>query len=117
MRKTQRNEVKIYQQWQESNNMKRYSSTKQKLDKSGVRVYTTTYYPEIPISDSDRFVRPVDGDRIDLLANRYYGDSTLWWVIAKANGIKGRTAVSTEELLRIPGNVQQILQKFRQLNG
>ena len=38
-------------------------------------------------------------------------------VIAKANGIKGRTAVSTEELLRIPGNVQQILQKFRQLNG
>ena len=97
--------------------MKRYSTTRQKLDKSGLRVYTTTYYPEIPISDYDTFIRPLDGDRIDLLANRYYNDSTLWWIIAKANGIKGKVAVSTEEILRIPGNIQQILQKFRTLNG
>jgi nucleoid-associated protein YgaU len=27
-------------------------------------------------------------DRIDLLAFRFYGDSILWWVIAKANGIR-----------------------------
>lgn len=24
-------------------------------------------------------------DRVDLLAHRYYGDPTLWWIIARAN--------------------------------
>jgi len=25
------------------------------------------------------------GDRLDLLANRFYRDSRLWWLIAEAN--------------------------------
>ncbi len=97
--------------------MKRYNSTRQKLDKSGIRVYATTYYPEIPLDDTDVFIRPIDGDRLDLIANRYYGDSTLWWIIAKANGLKGQTSVTTEKPLRIPGNVSQIIQNFISLNG
>ena len=97
--------------------MKRYGNTRKKIDKSGVRVYTTTYYPEIPLTDSDFFIRPVDGNRLDNLAFSYYGDPTLWWIIAKANGIRGKVVVSTDEILRIPGNLQQILQKFRTLNG
>ena len=97
--------------------MRRYSTTRQKIDKSGVRVYGTTYYPEIPLQDSDIFIRPIHGDRLDLLAHRYYGDSTLWWIIAKSNGLKGDTAVSTEDLLRIPGNITQIVRNFQKLNG
>ena len=97
--------------------MKRYNSTRQKLDKSGIRVYGTTYYPEIPLDDTDVFIRPLDGDRLDLIANRYYGDSTLWWIISKANGLKGQTSVTTEKPLRIPGNVSQIIQNFISLNG
>ena len=97
--------------------MRRYANTRRKLDKSGIRVYTTTYYPEIPLTDGDFFIRPVDGNRLDNLAFSYYGDSTLWWIIAKANGIRGKVVVSTDEILRIPGNIQQILQKFRTLNG
>ena len=97
--------------------MKRYNSTRQKLDKSGTRVYATTYYPEIPLDDTDVFIRPLDGDRLDLIANRYYGDSTLWWIIAKANGLKGQTSVTTEKPLRIAGNVSQIIQNFISLNG
>jgi len=27
------------------------------------------------------------GDRIDSIANKYYGDQKLWWVIAHANNI------------------------------
>ena len=96
--------------------MKRYSTTRRKLDKSGVEVYRTTYYPQIPISDNDKFVRPVDGDRLDTLAYRYYGDITLWWVIAKANGIKGKAALSVDEILRIPGNITRILENFRNIN-
>lgn len=29
--------------------------------------------------------RVVDGQRIDVIANEYYGDGRLWWVIADAN--------------------------------
>ena len=96
--------------------MKRYSTTRRKLDKSGVEVYRTTYYPQIPISDNDKFVRPVDGDRLDTLAYRYYGDITLWWVIAKANGIKGKIALDVGTDIRIPGKISTIIENFRKIN-
>tara|TARA_B100000287_G_scaffold111408_1_gene103785 strand:- start:1674 stop:1973 length:300 start_codon:yes stop_codon:yes gene_type:complete len=92
--------------------MNRYSSTKIKLDKSGNRVYGTTYYPNIPIQNSDSFLLSKTGDRLDTLAHKYYGDVTLWWVIAKANGIKGQTALRPGTTLRIPGNIQRIVEKF-----
>ena len=40
--------------------MKRYSKTGIKRDKSGVRVYNTTFYPTIPIDDSDQFIYTID---------------------------------------------------------
>ena len=96
--------------------MKRYATTKRKLDKSGVEVYRTTYYPQISVSDDDKFIYPKDGDRLDTLAYKYYGDTTLWWVIAKANGIKGKVVVSVDEILRIPGNISRIIENFRKIN-
>ena len=86
------------------------------MDKSGLRVYATTYYPEIPIEDSDQFIFTKEGDRLDSLADKFYGDHTLWWVIAKANGIKGKVALNPETILRIPGNIVQIIEKFKNLN-
>ena len=96
--------------------MKRYSSTREKFDKSGVRVYSTTYYPEIPISNNDSFIVSKEGDRLDNLAHKYYSDNTLWWVIAKANGIKGISALRPGENLRIPLNIQRIIEDFRNVN-
>ena len=45
--------------------------------------------PTIPLSNNDKFYRitPTIGWRLDLLADYYYGDQNLWWVIAFANGI------------------------------
>ena len=96
--------------------MRRYSTTKKKMDKSGLRVYATTYYPEIPIEDSDQFIFTKEGDRLDSLADKFYGDHTLLWVIAKSNSIKGRIALETAKLIRIPGNITQIIEKFKNLN-
>ena len=87
--------------------MNRYATTPKKIDKSGIRVYSTTYYPQIPIEN---------GDRIDSLAYKFYGDVTLWWIIAKANGIKGKTALEPGIPLRIPGNITQIIENFINLN-
>jgi len=96
--------------------MNRYATTRKKIDKSGIKVYGTTYYPEIPIENSDEFVFTRLGDRLDTIAHKYYGDVTLWWVISKANGIRGKVALAPGTLLRIPGNIQHIVEKFVNLN-
>ena len=96
--------------------MKRYATTRKKIDKSGIRVYRTTYYPEIPVSDSDIFMYPTEGERLDSLAHKHYGDTTLWWIIAKANGLKGKAGVSVDNILRIPGNIAKIIENFRKIN-
>ena len=97
--------------------MKRYDNNKIKIDKDGKRVYTTTYYPPIPLTNSDQFIQTKVGTRLDNLAQVYYGDSTLWWVIAKANGIKGFTSLKSNTKLRIPSNISEILEKFKRLNN
>jgi hypothetical protein len=97
--------------------MNRYNNTNIKLDKDGKRVYSTTYYPEIPLSNSDKFINTSERVRLDILANNHYGDTTLWWVIAKANGIKGINVLKVGTLLRIPGNVTKIIRDFRELNS
>ena len=97
--------------------MQRYENNKIKIDKDGKRVYTTTYYPPIPLTNSDQFIQTKEGTRLDNLAQAYYGDSTLWWIIAKANGIRGFTSLPSNTRLRIPSNISEILEKFKQLNN
>ena len=97
--------------------MKRYENNKIKLDKDGKRVYTTTYYPKIPLSNSDQFIQSKEGTRLDAIAHTFYGDSTLWWIIAKSNGIKGFTSLKAGVRLRIPSNVTSILEAFKKLNS
>ena len=96
--------------------MKRYLTTRRKIDKSGIRVLSTTYYPEIPINNSDIFIYTKEGDRLDTLAHRYYGNNTLWWIIAKANGIRGKIGLEVATPLRIPGNITTIIEKFIHIN-
>jgi|TARA_A100001515_G_scaffold136500_1_gene128308 hypothetical protein len=96
--------------------MKRYSNTRVKIDKSDIRVYSTTYYPEIKLSDNDIFIMPKEGERLDFLAHKYYGDTTLWWIIAKANGVKGVAVPPLDEPIRIPGDITKVIQDFRKLN-
>lgn len=43
-----------------------------------------------------------DGDRLDLLAYRYYGDCALWWVIAEANDIANPLRITVGTRLRVP---------------
>lgn len=43
-----------------------------------------------------------EGDRLDIVAGREYGDATLWWVIASASGIGYALQVPPGTMLRIP---------------
>jgi len=98
--------------------MKRYESTQTKTRWDGKRVYFTTQYPIIEPSNSDIVVISSDADYLDSLAFKYYGDPTLWWVIALVNNVgKSRMSVPPGLQLRIPTNINEILVNFNSLNA
>lgn len=43
-----------------------------------------------------------EGDRLDIVAGRAYGDASLWWVIAAASNIGWVGQVPPGTLIRIP---------------
>jgi|15BtaG_2_1085339.scaffolds.fasta_scaffold03373_2 nucleoid-associated protein YgaU len=56
-----------------------------------------------PPTERDTYFYSREGDRLDSLANEFYKDVTLWWVIAAANNLgKGSFTVSAGKLMRIP---------------
>ena len=96
----------------------RYSNTIIKKDKDGKRYYKPTIVPNIPIKDSDIFVYPVYGDRFDIIAQKYYGDSNLWWIIAKANELsRGELSPNPGFKLRIPTEIDDILEAVNLSNS
>jgi hypothetical protein len=52
------------------------------------------------------------GDRMDRLANRFFGDDQYWWVIALVNNVQYVFSVQVGTVLRIPLNVNDILSKL-----
>ena len=83
------------------------------------RYYKNIEYPEIPLSPNDSYIISKSTDRLDLLANDYYNDSRLWWIISKANPGK----ISRDSLflnpgiqIRIPTDVEQIYKDYENLN-
>lgn len=52
------------------------------------------------------------GERLDIIAHRYYGDEEYWWVIALANRISDPFSVRTGTRLRVPTEAKSILDKI-----
>ena len=95
----------------------RYNHTKVKIRKDGKRVLKPTIYPKIPIRDSDIFIYPKFGDRLDNLAFKYYGDVSLWWIIANANDLSSaHIGLEVDNQIRIPMEISKILKDFRTIN-
>ena len=102
--------------------MSRYTNipqTRNRDVKNGARYYPNVFYPEIPLSESDIYVITTDGDRLDLLANEYYGDVSLYWIISAANDNLPQNSlhlpIGTQ--LRIPQDVTGIINSYEQLNN
>lgn len=92
----------------------RYERNRVQKLKDGREVYRTKIYPNIPLRDSDIYIVTQGGDRLDTLAYQYYGDQSLWWVIATANNIHDAPfAVPDGTILRVPKNYIEILNNFR----
>lgn len=79
--------------------------------------YETTIYPSIKPSNSDIYAISEAGDRLDLLAKKYYNDTTKWWIIAVANNLNdGNFYVEEGRQLRIPTDLSRITSDLERLN-
>ncbi len=95
----------------------RYQFTPTEKRWDGKNVYRTTYYPDIPESFDDFYITVSESDYLDSLAKKYYGDETLWWIIARANNLPGyKLSVNTNRQLRIPANVSVIMNRLKEIN-
>jgi len=83
-------------------------------------VYRTSRYPEVLLSPNDIYVYTTQGDRFDTLAQQYYSDSSLWWVISIANTdkVNQSTILIPEGLqIRIPSTYANVIQDFNIINS
>jgi hypothetical protein len=83
--------------------MNRYQDLSIIKDQNGRRKFKTTFIPYIDKSDNDIYVITDPSDRLDLLANQFYSDSTGWPIIATANNLgQGTLNVEAGIQIRIP---------------
>ena len=82
--------------------MARYEFTKTFVT-GNKTAYGTTIYDDVPERNDDMYFISQHGDRCDILADRFYGDSKLWWFIARINHLKTMN-IPAGTSLRIPVN-------------
>ena len=97
--------------------MGRYDNTTKKINKKGKRVFRPTMYPKISLKDSDIFIYPKFGERLDTLAQKYYQDVSLWWIIAKANNLdQAHIGLETDKQLRIPLDITSVINRLKNMS-
>ena len=84
--------------------------------------YVNVVYPDIQYGHDDSYVITTAGDRLDLLADQFYNDPRLWWIINNANpdATRGDSLVCKPgSQLRIPGEstLTDIMQEFEAINA
>jgi hypothetical protein len=69
----------------------------------GVEFWDLLDLPTLAARNDDLSYQVQSHDRIDSIANKFYGDPVLWWVIAVANDMEILpTELNTGDILRIP---------------
>ncbi len=92
------------------NESSRYANCVLYVDGSDEFIGSRTLIDTLPEPD-DIFHTIQEGDRIDLLAYRYLGDASLWWIICDYNYIFFPLDMEIGAVLRIPsmGHLQMRL--------
>ena len=97
----------------------RYTEIPQKKDNNNRRVLVSTIYPPIARHSDDIYILTTVGDTLYAIALQYYNSVNYYWIIAEANeGLDKTTQSLIPGLqLRIPSQLQQILEDFKDLNN
>ena len=73
------------------------------LRRKGTRVFQSTRPTKIEERIDDLIITVNEGDRMDLLADKFYGSPSLWFVIASVNNLaNGSMHIPVGIQLRIP---------------
>ena len=82
--------------------------------------YSMVKYPSISLDSQDIYVYVNQGDRYDTLASTFYGDSSLWWVINRANPSQDSNSLfpTVGAQIRIPSSnrIPLIMISYENLN-
>jgi hypothetical protein len=84
-----------------------------------ISYYKPNFYPNIEPTEEDIYIETDAGDRLDLLAEYFYGDINLYWIIAAANPnkLKFDSLYPKPGLqLIIPVDINKILSDYTDLN-
>jgi len=96
----------------------RYSRTEEKTDDDGKRVFKTTIFRSLERRDSDEFIEVEEARRLDILAQEFYDDKDLWWVIAQTNNLDSDSFfVEAGTRLRIPMNITRVFSQIERVNN
>lgn len=98
--------------------MNRYLTTEIRKEQNGPRYYGSTKYPFIDFSSEDYYIITMQGDRLDNLAAQFYGDPSLYWILQAANNDLRKDSLYPPIgiQLRIPQNINKILNDFEAIN-
>jgi len=88
------------------------------LSGNGVTFWDLLEVPPIPVQGDDQQYTVIMGDRVDTLAYNFYGDPTLWWVIALANDLEMLpTELNIGQVLRIPSPTYVLQDMFQKVTS
>jgi len=97
--------------------MKRYDTVPLTKSPTGKQYRKTVLYPEIPPTSEDFYIITTAGDRYDKLAQQFYQDSSLWWIIASANNSERASLIVQPGVqIRIPADKVTAINNFINLN-
>jgi len=94
--------------------MARYEDTIIRKDVNLKRYLSTEDYPVFTKKDTDVLIQGKYGQRMDNLANQYYGSPNLWWIIARANPelFDGNIFLKVGKEYRIPTDLSETGEEF-----
>lgn len=95
----------------------RYSNIPTIKTDNNKTIYRQVYYPEVPENEDDVYIIVGSQDRLDLIANDFWGDASLWWVLVMVNNLDGSSFFPPQgSQLRIPKDVSSLLNTFNKEN-
>lgn len=88
----------------------RYKNLKQIKDTVTGKLRLETFPDiDIPISDDDLYIEVKKDIKLDKIANEFYGDPSLYWIILISNYMKHPWDFGNRKILRIPRYRENIM--------
>lgn len=98
----------------------RYITATVVKDNNEKRKLSSTIIQSTTNQDGDVYIKTTSIERLDKLAYTFYGDASLWWILATENALgKGTLIVPPDTRMRIPNpdTIQQYINNISNTNN